>query len=344
MCSLRIFIRSRRQDPSLDHVHEAVQTTWRTVTVDGAAMRVMEVCQPSAQDAEPLLFLHGWGLSPATYKAGIKQLTSAGIRVIAPALPGFAGSDGPPLRAIDMPAYAQRIGRLLDVMGIAKPLFVVGHSFGGGVAIQLAADRPERVRSLTLVSSVGGAPGKRSGLVSKSWLRWALGSLTELSPKELTTSAPGLVRAWLPNAIRRPLTMALTAKLALTVDLADEANALVSSGMPVLFIWGDADRLMLPGALGAVAGNLPAEVVAGRHGWLLTEPEQFATLLRNALVVHAMLERTQRGQSMLLPPGTKLADLIPTERRSVEGSRIRRARRAGGAAGHGGSSAQTTLW
>ena len=41
--------------------------------------------------------------------------------------------------------------------------------------------------------------------------------------------------------------------------------------------------------------------MAGRHGWLLTEPEQFATLLRNALAVHAMLERTQRGQSMVLP-------------------------------------------
>jgi pimeloyl-ACP methyl ester carboxylesterase len=325
-------------------VHEAVQTTWHTVTVDGAAVRVMEVCQPSARDADPLLFLHGWGLSPQTYKDGIRQLTQAGIRVIAPALPGFSGSDGPPLRAIDMPAYGKRIGRLLDVLGIDKPVFVVGHSFGGGVAIQLAAERPERVRSLTLVSSVGGAPGKRTGLVSRSWLRWAMGSVTELSPKELTKSAPGMVRALVPNALRKPITMALTAKLALTVDLADEANALVASGMPVLFIWGDGDRLILPGALGAVAGSLPAEVVAGRHGWLLTEPEQFATLLRNALVVHAMLERTQRGQSMLLPAGTKLADLIPSERRTIDGNRLRRPRRAGGGAGHEGSSAQTTLW
>ena len=153
-----------------------------------------------------------------------------------------------------------------------------------------------------------------------------------------------MIRAWLPNALRKPVTMALTAKLALTVDLAAEANALVASGMPVLFVWGDADRLILPGALGAVAGSLPAEVVAGRHGWLLTEPEQFATLLRNALVVHAMLERNQRGQSMLLPDGTKLADLIPSERRTIEGGRLRRPRRASGAAGHEGSSAQTTLW
>jgi pimeloyl-ACP methyl ester carboxylesterase len=311
-------------------VHEAVQTTWRTVTVDGAAVRVMEAFQPSARRSDPLLFLHGWGLSPQTYAEGIAQLTAAGIRVIAPALPGFSGSDGPPLRGIDMRAYGQRVGRLLDVLGIEKPVFVVGHSFGGGVAIQLAADRPERVRSLTLISPVGGAPGRRVGLVSASWLRWALGSLTELSPQQLSRSAPGMLRALVPNALRKPVTMTLTAKLAVTVDLAQEAAGLVASGLPVLFVWGDHDRLILPGALAAVAGSVPAERVAGRHGWLLTQPEEFATLLRNALVVHAMLERTQRGQSLVLPPGASLSDLIPRERRSVEGhERVSLPRRAG---------------
>lgn len=319
---------------------ERVVTTWRTVTVDGAAVRVMEVCQPSARDADPLLFLHGWGLSPQTYKDGIQQLTKAGIRVIAPALPGFSGSDGPPLRGIDMPEYGRRTGRLLDVLEIDRPVFVVGHSFGGGVAISLASERPERVRSLTLVSSVGGAPGRRVGLSHRSWLRWALGSLTELSPRELTRSAPGMVRALVPNAVRKPVTMALTARLALTVDLSDQAAALVGDGLPVLFVWGDRDRLILPGALKAVAGSLPAEVVAGRHGWLLTEPEQFATLLRNALTVHAMLERSQRGQAVVLPAGASLAELIPEERRSIDGG-LRRPRRAGGAAGRAGSSGRT---
>ena len=322
---------------------DAVEISWRTLTVDGAAMRVMEACLPSARTADPLLFLHGWGLSPRTYADGIAQLTKAGIRVIAPALPGFSGSDGPPLRGIDMPAYGHRVGRLLDVLGIDKPVFVVGHSFGGGVAIQLAADRPERVRSLTLISSVGGAPGKRGGLSNRSWLRWAMGSLTELSPKELTRSAPGMLRALVPNAMRKPMTMLLTAKLAVTVDLAEEAAKLVGEGLPVLFVWGEGDRLILPGALGAIAGSVPSEIVRGRHGWLLAEPEEFATLLRNALVVHAMLERNQRGQSLVLPAGASLAELIPTERRSVEGhSPVSLPRRAGGGSGRAGSSGRSS--
>jgi pimeloyl-ACP methyl ester carboxylesterase len=293
------------------------RVTWRDVDVDGAAVRVMESEPVGRGDAEPLLFLHGWGLTPRAYADGIARLTAGGVRVIAPCLPGFGGSAGPGLDQVDLPAYAHRIGRLLEVLGLQHPVFVAGHSFGGGVALQLAVDRPEQVRSLTLVNSVGGAPGRRSGLVDASWLRWAAGALTELSPRHVLRAAPGLLRDFVPNAVRRPLTMALSARLAVTVSLARQAADLVQRGMPVLFVWGDADRLIPAGELAGVAGSLPAEVVRGRHGWLLTEPEEFATLLRNALVVHAMLERRKRGQSLVLPHGCTLADIVPVERRAA---------------------------
>lgn len=292
----------------------AAQPRWRDVLVDDAVMRVMEAGDP---EADPLLFLHGWGLSPRCYADGICRLTAAGVRVIAPCLPGFGGSDGPPLNGIDLPAYAHRIGRLLDVLGVEHPVFVAGHSFGGGVALQLATERPERVRSLTLINSVGGAPGRRTGLVDASWLRWALGAVTELTPSAVLRSAPAMLREFVPNVLRKPVTLALSARLALTASLAGQAADLVASGMPVLFVWGDADRLVAPGELGSVTGSLPAEVVRGRHGWLMTEPVEFSTLLRNALVVHAMLERKRRGQAVVLPPGAVLADLLPHERRAA---------------------------
>ena len=300
----------------------AAQPRWRDVRVDDAVMRVMEAGDP---DADPLLFLHGWGLSPRCYADGICRLTAAGVRVIAPCLPGFGGSDGPPLlgpagargHGIDLPTYARRVGRLLDVLGVEQPVFVAGHSFGGGIALQLATERPERVRSLTLINSVGGAPGRRAGLVDASWLRWALGAVTELSPRELARAAPSMLRELVPNLLRKPVTLALSARVALTASLADQAADLVASGLPVLFVWGDADRLIAPGELGSVTGSLPAEVVRGRHGWLMTRPEEFSALLRNALVVHAMLERKRRGQAVVLPPGAVLADLIPHERRAA---------------------------
>jgi pimeloyl-ACP methyl ester carboxylesterase len=290
----------------------ATKSTWRTVDVDGVPVRLME-----AGEGDPLLFLHGWGLTPRSYADGITRLTRAGVKVLAPCLPGFGGSPGPGLRQVSLQTYAARIGRLLDVLGEEHPVFVAGHSFGGGVAIQLATDRPGRVRSLTLVNSVGGAPGRRTGMTDTSWLRWAAGTIGELNASGLIRAAPSLLRDFLPTVVRRPATMALTGRLALTASLADQVHGLVARGMPVLFIWSDSDRIVAPGALAEVVTSLPAEVIEGRHGWLLTEPDDFATLMRNALVVHAMLERKRRGQGFVLPVGTSLADLIPAERRSA---------------------------
>ena len=81
--------------------------TWRDVDVDGATVRLME-----AGRGDPLLFLHGWGLTPRAYADGITRLTAAGVQVIAPCLPGFGRSDGPGLSQMSLHGYAHRVGRL----------------------------------------------------------------------------------------------------------------------------------------------------------------------------------------------------------------------------------------
>ena len=281
--------------------------TWRVSDVDGARVRWLE-----SGEGDPLVFLHGWGMTPRVYVPAVTPLTRAGIRVVAPALPGFGGSDGPPLRSLGLDEYADRVAAFMDTIGLDKPAFVMGHSLGGGVGIRLASRRPDLVRSLTLVNSVGGAPG-RSGMRAGSWWRWALGALGEVHPRALTPSmVSGVVRDVVPNVLRRPVTAALTAYVALTADLSDDARMLVDDGLPVLFVWGDSDRLITPGAFAEIANDMPPEVVAGRHGWLLTEPEEFATLLHDALVVHAMLERSRRGAARRPRRGEAL---FPPERR-----------------------------
>jgi pimeloyl-ACP methyl ester carboxylesterase len=254
--------------------------------------------------AAPLLFLHGWGLSPACYADGVSRLTAAGVRVIAPCLPGFAGSDPLPLHRAGLADYAHRITRLLEVLGEDGPVFVAAHSFGGGIALQLATDRPDLVRSLTLVNSVGGG-------TPDDWPARALGALSELTPWSVARSARSVLRAFLPNLLRAPVTLAVSARLAMTASLGEQARALVRGGVPVLFVWGDDDRLVAPGSLAGVVAQLPAQVVHGRHGWLLAEPAAFAELVRNALVVHAMLERRAGGTAVVVPEGRSLADLLP---------------------------------
>ena len=299
----------------------AVPTTeWHTTTVDGARTRWFE-----AGEGDPLLFLHGWGMTPRVYARAVTPLCRAGIRVIAPALPGFGGTSAPSLRHVTLDEYADRVAAFLDALALDSPAFVMGHSLGGGVAIRLATRRPDLVRSLTLVNSVGGAPGRKTGMTARPWWQWALGALGEADPRTMFDTGPrgafdvvrGVVRDFVPNVARAPLTSALSAYVALSADLADDAQRLVDDGLPVLFVWGDRDRLITPGAFAEIANEMTPEVVEGRHGWLLTAPDEFAQLLHNALVVHAMLERSRRGQR---PRAAFDASLFPSERR-------RRARR-----------------
>ena len=281
-------------------------TGWHTTDVAGARTRWLDI-----GEGDPLVFLHGWGMTPRVYARALSPLTRAGIRVIAPALPGFGGSDGPSPLRVGVDEYADRVAAFVDALDLGTPAFVMGHSLGGGVAIRLAARRPDLVRSLTLVNSVGGAPGRRSGMTSRPWWRWAVGAVAEADPRSLSPRVVvDVVRDFLPNMARRPLTSLLSAYAALSADLADDARRLVDDGLPVLFVWGDRDRLIMPGAFAEIENEIPAEVVAGRHGWLLTAPDEFATLLHDALVVHAMLERSRRGQRV---PAS--GALFPPERR-----------------------------
>jgi pimeloyl-ACP methyl ester carboxylesterase len=213
--------------------------------------------------------------------------------VIAPALAGFGGSDPLPLGRQSLTDYAAHVAAYLDAIGLEKPAFIVGHSYGGGVALLLARIRPDLVRSLTLVNTIGGTPGRR-GLRRGSWLGWAIGALGELQPRDLLAFAPVTLRDFVPNLLRRPLSMATTCFVALTAALEADAAHLVEAGVPLLFVWSDQDRLVVPGGLQSIASRLGHETVTGRHGWLLSAPAQFAELLRNALTIHVLLERAQR--------------------------------------------------
>jgi pimeloyl-ACP methyl ester carboxylesterase len=280
---------------------------WRTVRVDRARVRVLEA---GPDGGAPLLFLHGWGLSPRSYASGVLRLADEGVRVVAPCLPGFGGSDAPPLAGLDLPGYARRVGRLLDVLGLDGPVAVAGHSFGGGVALQLAADRPDLVRSLTLVNTVGGAGRAADPWPDAATLRWALGTALELDPRALAT-LPSVLRDLVPNLLRRPLTLALTARVALRASLADSARDLVASGLPVQFVWGTHDHLVPPGALAAVSGPSPHEVVGGGHGWLLARPAELSALLRTALDAHGAPSRPAALSDVPVQRGPRPVALAP---------------------------------
>ncbi len=90
------------------------------------------------------------------------------MRVYAPGLPGFGGTADLPSPELNLGGYARWVEAFLDAAGVAGPVTLAGHSFGGGVAIRVAHDFPDRVAHLIVINSIGGSAWCRSGGVLRS--------------------------------------------------------------------------------------------------------------------------------------------------------------------------------
>ncbi|MEM9513953.1 MAG: alpha/beta fold hydrolase [Actinomycetota bacterium] len=101
---------------------------------------------------EAVLLLHGLAGSSRTWDAALPQLAER-YDVIAPDLLGH-GESAKPVGDYSLGAYASGVRDLLAVLDVPT-ITVVGHSFGGGVAMQLAYQFPQLVDRLALVGSGG---------------------------------------------------------------------------------------------------------------------------------------------------------------------------------------------
>lgn len=103
---------------------------------------------------EPIVLMHGWGGSNVSFSGVFEYLCSLNRDVIALDFPGFGGSDIPP-EGWGIEDYALCVDALITALKIRKAV-LVGHSFGGRVAILLASK--EWVQSIVLVDAAGLKP------------------------------------------------------------------------------------------------------------------------------------------------------------------------------------------
>ena len=125
-----------------------------TVLVDGLRLFVRE-----RGEGQPLLLINGLG-SDASMWGEAEQVLARRSRTVVFDSPG-TGRSQIPLLPLPIPALARLAGRLLDRLG-HEQVDVLGYSFGGAVAQQLALAEPHRIRRLALVSTWcgwGGDPG-----------------------------------------------------------------------------------------------------------------------------------------------------------------------------------------
>ena len=103
-----------------------------------------------------LLFIHGLTGSSRNWGKVVDRLDADNHRVLAPDLHGH-GASAKTMGDYSLSAHAASLRDLLDQLGIDR-VTLVGHSLGGGIAMQFAYQFPERIERLALVNSGGLGP------------------------------------------------------------------------------------------------------------------------------------------------------------------------------------------
>src|SRR5207244_4356889 len=135
-----------------------------------------------AGTGRPLVALHGLGGTKISFLPTLAALAPE-RRVIAVDLPGFGDSDKP-LASYDAAFSARWIEALLDALDIDRA-DILGHSMGGRVALELGIDRPDRVRSLMLMTPSLFLWGRRDQLVPIGFARHVAEALPSAEHVEL---------------------------------------------------------------------------------------------------------------------------------------------------------------
>jgi pimeloyl-ACP methyl ester carboxylesterase len=216
-----------------------------------------------AGSGPPLLLLHGIGDSSQTWSR-VMPLLASRYTVIAPDLLGHGLSDKP--RAdYAISAYACGMRDLLAVLDIDSAT-IVGHSLGGGVAMQFAYQFPERCDRLVVVGSGGvgrevhpllrmaAGPGAEvvMPLATAAPVRWAVrkssGFLRRLPVKSLGADTDYIISRYDGLASSRSRS-AFLRTLRAGVDVRGQVITMLdrcylAAGLPALIVWGTADPVI----------------------------------------------------------------------------------------------------
>lgn len=156
----------------------------RRVAVEGWRARVR---YREAGSGPPLVLVHGLGVSSDYWPRNGPALAAAGLRVLAPDLPGFGRSEGPD-EADGVARQAAALRAWAGAVGLG-PAMYLGHSLSCQSVLELAARWPEGVRGLVLAGPTG-APWRHK------LLRQAWGFLLDV-PREDPRLVPLVAQAYL---------------------------------------------------------------------------------------------------------------------------------------------------
>jgi len=268
-----------------------------TVTLHGHALSYVD-----AGAGETILFVHGL-LGSHRYWGHLVDVLADSFRVIVPDLFGH-GASAKQIGDYSVAAHAATLRDLIDRLGIDR-VTIVGHSLGGGIALEFCYLFPERVDRLVLVGSGGLGrqvnPVLRSAtlpgaewvlpVIASPWVRGGAAAVGRVLSLAGWRASHDMRAAWegftsLGDADSR------RAFLATTRAVMDPGGQRVSAtdylpdlvGLPVLVVWGTRDFIIPPAHAARAREAIPGcriELFEGAgHFPHLDEPQRFADTLR----------------------------------------------------------------
>ncbi|HVE97764.1 MAG TPA: alpha/beta hydrolase [Mycobacteriales bacterium] len=193
----------------------------------------------------PLVLLHGGLCDRRVWREQVDLLADR-YTVITWDAPGCGESEDPPA-TFTLADYATCLAGLLRRLD-ASPAHVVGHSWGGGLALQLAVDHPQTVRSLVVLGGYAGWRGSLPADEVERRLRKALDAAKALPGDFDPQSVPGLFSDLMTADRVRELTAVMsevrpvgTRVMAMSFAEADLNDRLGEIAVPTLVLNGAAD-------------------------------------------------------------------------------------------------------
>jgi len=204
-------------------------------------------------EGQPVVLVHGFSVPSFIWDPTFTGLAEKGFRVVRYDLFGRGYSDRPDV-VYDQALFARQLYALLDAVGFTAPINLAGLSMGGAIAVGFAAEHPERVRTLALLSPAGfPVPATRVfGIMRLPWVgEWLLDRFAEkfivaglardsFVQEHMTEFAdryrvqmqyPGFKRALLSTLRHGPIS-----------TMAEAYQTVGKLACPVLLIWGRDDK------------------------------------------------------------------------------------------------------
>lgn len=216
-------------------------------TVEAAGLRLRVVSAGTGESA-PLVLLHGFASDTASWMF-VQEPLAAGRRVHALDLPSHGASDVD-ARLASVEALAETVRAAIDQLAPGE-LHLAGHSLGGRLALRIAAGLGDRLRSLALIAPAGLGAGSEADFpaayLAADKRRPMKEALRLLVAEEDAVTSEMVERALAAKRIDG----AAEALSAINDDALATASEgaqaeLVALALPVLTVWGAADRVVPP--------------------------------------------------------------------------------------------------